>query len=101
RHTRFSRDWSSDVCSSDLFSPDNMIEAFIDDDRVRIGMADWFSRPMRLTPQDVVALVTAGKTVLRFDPAFQGEEADGGEVPALEIGRASGRERVESAGGGG
>src|SRR5690606_40158317 len=21
RHTRFSRDWSSDVCSSDLFSP--------------------------------------------------------------------------------
>lgn len=70
------------------FSPDNMIEAFIDDDRVRIGMADWFSRPMRLTPQDVVALVTAGKTVLRFDPAFQGEEADGGEVPALARGLA-------------
>src|SRR5690606_39715754 len=22
RHTRFSRDWSSDVCSSDLFSPE-------------------------------------------------------------------------------
>src|SRR5207302_2640790 len=22
RHTRFSRDWSSDVCSSDLLSPD-------------------------------------------------------------------------------
>src|SRR5690606_39723560 len=27
RHTRFSRDWSSDVCSSDLFEPEVGVEA--------------------------------------------------------------------------
>src|SRR5690606_39349346 len=29
RHTRFSRDWSSDVCSSDLWFKDNDQESFI------------------------------------------------------------------------
>src|SRR5690606_40211586 len=33
RHTRFSRDWSSDVCSSDLASRDRL------DDRVDLGAA--------------------------------------------------------------
>src|SRR5215475_7476515 len=28
RHTRFSRDWSSDVCSSDLPNPDTVIRCF-------------------------------------------------------------------------
>src|SRR5690606_39847023 len=27
RHTRFSRDWSSDVCSSDLKNPEKLIDA--------------------------------------------------------------------------
>src|SRR5690606_41185668 len=30
RHTRFSRDWSSDVCSSDLGLPKERIEIFCD-----------------------------------------------------------------------
>src|SRR5690606_40040719 len=34
RHTRFSRDWSSDVCSSDLFSPDGSKVAFVRDNNL-------------------------------------------------------------------
>src|SRR5690606_40911854 len=33
-HTRFSRDWSSDVCSSDLYPPGTLIEFF-----QRMGMS--------------------------------------------------------------
>src|SRR5690606_40874799 len=29
RHTRFSRDWSSDVCSSDLFQPLTLLEMVV------------------------------------------------------------------------
>src|SRR2546422_6068303 len=32
RHTRCSRDWSSDVCSSDLVSPDGRRVAYVRDD---------------------------------------------------------------------
>src|SRR5690606_39881638 len=35
RHTRFSRDWSSDVCSSDLHSEFvNLVERMLEDERV-------------------------------------------------------------------
>src|SRR5690606_40254748 len=36
RHTRFSRDWSSDVCSSDLFEGRNL---FADDSPLRAAVA--------------------------------------------------------------
>src|SRR5207302_4367790 len=36
RHTRFSRDWSSDVCSSDLLV--HLIRNFGDDDRVLVAL---------------------------------------------------------------
>src|SRR5690606_41079482 len=37
RHTRFSRDWSSDVCSSDLLEDLNRVEEYLErlDDEVR------------------------------------------------------------------
>src|SRR5690606_40666857 len=40
RHTRFSRDWSSDVCSSDLINP--LIEWF-DERNVRLGSGSTFN----------------------------------------------------------
>src|SRR2546422_7517350 len=36
RHTRCSRDWSSDVCSSDLRQPKDQLS-----DPVRLGKASW------------------------------------------------------------
>lgn len=43
------------------FTPDTMIEAWVDDDRVIIRYADTFARPLRLTAQEAVGLVTAAQ----------------------------------------
>lgn len=55
------------------YTPDTLIEVQIDDDLVWIDYADWFSRPMRLTGGEALALLTAGETVLRVDT---GDEVD-------------------------
>src|SRR5690606_40022314 len=39
RHTRFSRDWSSDVCSSDLVDPPIMIDPEREDSHSRTGQS--------------------------------------------------------------
>src|SRR5690625_7929370 len=73
RHTSWPRDWSSDVCSSDL-------ELGLDIEVGRMLTADWVpSRPARGAPMGVHFLFDAG----------------------VEIGRAACRERVEIAGVGG
>lgn len=46
------------------FTPDSLIEVDITDDRVQIRYADWFSRPLRLTPEEAARLLTAGRSVL-------------------------------------
>src|SRR5690606_41135792 len=88
RHTRFSRDWSSDVCSSDLdlaigdaevecpFWLDDLAEGRRRRLHVQRDGGQW-----RLTLDDGDSFA--------FDPA----------APAEEIGRASCRERVERWGG--
>src|SRR5690606_39381294 len=82
RHTRFSRDWSSDVCSSDLLE--------LRHDLVQRGVADHDQgRVARLHP----ALVE-GEQVVAV------ERRDRGLGAAAEIGRASCRERVEVEGSG-
>lgn len=55
------------------FTPDTMIEAWVDDDLVTIHYADEFSRPLRLTPHEALALVTAARGVARIP----GREEDG------------------------
>ncbi|MGI9608166.1 MAG: helix-turn-helix transcriptional regulator [Acidimicrobiales bacterium] len=49
------------------YTPDTLIEVQIDDDMVWIRYADWFSKPMRLTGAEALALLAAGETVLSFD----------------------------------
>lgn len=49
------------------FTPDSLIEVDITDDRVQIRYADWFSQPLRLTPEEGARLLTAGRTVLSLD----------------------------------
>ena len=46
------------------YTPDTMIEVTIEDERVWIRYADYFNRPMRLTPDEAVALLSAGGAML-------------------------------------
>src|SRR5690606_41063405 len=89
RHTRFSRDWSSDVCSSDLrgcwetlIGPRAIVR------RYREAVARHSASPLINNLDNV----TFGDIVAAMDLS---------DVAATEIGRASCRERVERWGGGG
>lgn len=52
------------VCGLHPYTPDVLIEADIADGRVWIRYADYFARPLRLTPTEGLALLAAGKTLL-------------------------------------
>src|SRR3712207_7504492 len=79
RHTRYWRDWSSDVCSSDLEGP-----AYCGEVARRTGAKVVKARRVR-SRGDVVALEP-------FHVDFHLLDGGGGET--FEIGRASCRERV-------
>ena len=49
------------------YTPDTLIQVTIDDDLVWIEYADWFSRPMRLSGAETLALLAAGEAALGFD----------------------------------
>jgi proteasome accessory factor C len=53
------------LCGVHPFSPDQMIEVDVTEGRVWIRFADWFNRPLRLTPAEGLALVAAGTALLR------------------------------------
>lgn len=55
------------------FTPDQLVEVVVEDDRVWIHYAEYFARPLRLTPDQALALVTAGSTLL----AVPGADPDG------------------------
>src|SRR5690606_41173068 len=86
RHTRFSRDWSSDVCSSDLIAED------VDDS----GLGELGLPGASAAAKIVIeggALLKGGDISLRASAQAQ----DQWDVTAArQIGRASWRERVES-----
>src|SRR5690625_7503799 len=75
RHTRWPRDWSSDVCSSDL----DRMPAFLPGEKLGEGL-----RPGKLDPDE--------RADLHAGLGEVSEQIAG----TLEIGRASCRERVES-----
>src|SRR5690606_40466769 len=91
RHTRFSRDWSSDVCSSDLAD----IEAILDWDAKAAPSYEISFTPARVIMQDftgvpcVVDLAAMREAITRL----------GGDPDRVnQIGRASCRERAWIAG---
>jgi proteasome accessory factor C len=61
------------LCGLYPYTPDVLIDVDIDDGRVWIRYADYFSRPLRLTPSEGLALLAAGTTVL----ATPGADPDG------------------------
>src|SRR5690606_39684056 len=96
RHTRFSRDWSSDVCSSDL-----------DTETLRVvtpgGSIGTVDVEVSLNSGQVGVLKNAFRYLQPVQASIQGEgriydaELDPtGTYLMTEIGRASGRERVEN-----
>ncbi len=55
------------------FTPDELIDVVVEGDRVWIRLADYFARPLRLTPEQGLALVAAGSSLL----AVEGADPDG------------------------
>ncbi len=46
------------------FTPDARVDVVIDDDRVSVHLGDYFRRPLRLTPEEAVTLLAAGRAAL-------------------------------------
>lgn len=55
------------------FTPDVLMEVMVDEGRVFVDMPHAFDRPLRLTPEQAVAMVTAGASLL----AVPGADPDG------------------------
>lgn len=52
------------LCGLHPYTPDVLIDVDVADGRVWIRYADYFARPLRLTPAEGLALLAAGRTVL-------------------------------------
>lgn len=55
------------------YTPDQLVEVVVEDGRVWIHYAEYFERPLRLTPAQALALVTAGSSLL----SVPGADPDG------------------------
>src|SRR5690606_40712514 len=98
RHTRFSRDWSSDVCSSDLGAEEGAPIARVGAARLIAGTV------LESLPPTVIAVgllvgVGAFLNAVLNSQGVESEVWQAAGVPfVFEIGRASWRERVEGEG---
>ena len=61
------------LCGLHPYTPDVLIDVDVADGRVWIRYADYFARPLRLTPAEGLALLAAGRTLL----AAPGADAEG------------------------
>jgi len=52
------------VCGVHPFTPDALVEAWLEDGRVHISYAEWFRRPLRLTPAQGLVLVATARALL-------------------------------------
>jgi len=68
------------LCGVYPFTPDVLIEVDVADGRVWIRFADYFRRPLRLTPPEGLALLAAGSALL----AVPGADTDGPLARALD-----------------
>ena len=59
------------MCGLYPYTPDVLIEVDVADGRVWIRYADYFSRPLRLTPAEGLSLLAAGKAAQSFPGADQ------------------------------
>ena len=69
------------------FTPDTLVDVFIEDEIVDIQYADWFSQPMRLTSEEATRLLAAGRTVLDMSEG-RVQQGAGDEAEAAPLTRA-------------
>jgi len=60
-------------CGVYPFTADVLMEVRLEGDRIWIQYADWFNRPLRLTPEEGLTLVASGRTLL----AVPGSDPEG------------------------
>src|SRR5690606_40892478 len=94
RHTRFSRDWSSDVCSSDLGSP-RRTKPIVKLGRGTAADADGFARGATTINATLLLLRTPVSGPRTTTSRHGGNCEDLDPRPHHQIGRASCRERVK------
>jgi proteasome accessory factor C len=54
------------VCGLPEYTPADLMEVFIDEDRVYIRMADYFGRPLRLTRTEAIPLYVKGQALVNL-----------------------------------
>ncbi|MGH2806268.1 MAG: helix-turn-helix transcriptional regulator [Actinomycetota bacterium] len=74
-------------CGLPGYGPGDLIDVMIDDDRIYVRMADYFSAPLRLTPSEALALY-AGAAAIAELPGMEG--ADALKRALTKLGRALG-----------
>jgi proteasome accessory factor C len=57
------------VCGLPGYGPGDLMDASIDDDEVTVEMADYFSRPLRLTARETLGILASAKAVQSSDLA--------------------------------
>src|ERR671937_627547 len=62
------------------YTPGDYLDVVVDDDRVTLRLADYFRRPLRLTPAEGLALLAAGRALL----AVPGSDPRGPLATALD-----------------
>jgi len=83
------------------YTPDQLIDLEIEDDRVTVNLGSYFRRPLRLTPDQALALVAAGQSLVSVpgtDPEgplarglaklAQALQVDPGDAMAVHLGEA-------------
>jgi proteasome accessory factor C len=69
------------VCGLPGYGPGDLMDASIDDDEIVVEMADYFSRPLRLTAPEALGILASGKAV---QSAGSGGEALDRAIAKLE-----------------
>jgi proteasome accessory factor C len=75
------------LCGLPGYGPGDLIDVDLDEDRVYVRMADYFSAPLRLTPAEALLLYAGGATVAALPEL---EEADALRRALRKLGRALG-----------
>jgi proteasome accessory factor C len=57
------------MCGLYPYTPDSLIEVDVDEGRVWVRFADWFRRPLRLSPPEGLALLAAARAMLAVPAA--------------------------------
>ncbi|MDF1595363.1 MAG: WYL domain-containing protein [Acidimicrobiia bacterium] len=84
------------VCGLPGYGPGDLMVAYVEDDEVIVDMADYFARPLRLTPAEGLGLLAAGLALISSGQAPPALERaveklstaltpEGGEVLAVDV----------------